>query len=278
MEELKQVVESLEVSDKSKKVYLSLVNRLGKFKFKFPLKKIEKESYVSEFLSQFPKESTRLDLLNLIIVIRTKKDLETKKLKELRSSIQKERVTNNVVTMKEKGKELETYESFNEELDKAHESKQWTKYIVNYLWKTFSVRNEDVNVVIVKSMKEANANPDKNYLVIQGSKIKYIRNKYKTVKKYGKQSHIISDSNFVSAVKKHGEGELLKGSQIGNVLRKLMIRKMGEADVMKMMIDYYFDKGDTEAINKIADTRGTSIDTIKKFYNVNAQEEIIREI
>ena len=137
---------------------------------------------------------------------------------------------------------------------------------------------EDVNVVIVKSMKEANANPDKNYLVIQGSKIKYIRNKYKTVKKYGKQSHIISDSNFVSAVKKHGEGELLKGSQIGNVLRKLMIRKMGEADVMKMMIDYYFDKGDTEAINKIADTRGTSIDTIKKFYNVNAEEEIIKEI
>ena len=109
MEELKQVVETLEVSDKSKKVYLSLVNRLGKFKFKFPLKKIEKESYVSEFLSQFPKESTRLDLLNLIIVIRTKKDLETKKLKELRSTIQKERVTNNVVTMKEKGKELETY-------------------------------------------------------------------------------------------------------------------------------------------------------------------------
>jgi len=57
-----------------------------------------------------------------------------------------------------------------------------------------------------------------------------------------------------------------------------MIRKMGEADVMKMMIDYYFDKGDTESINKIADTRGTSIDTIKKFYNVNAEEEIIREI
>ena len=125
-------------------------------------------------------------------------------------------MTNNVVTMKEKGKELVTYESFNEQLDQAHESKQWTKYIVNYLWKTFSVRNEDANVVIVTSMKEANANPDKIYLVIQESKINYIRNKYKTVKKYGKQSHIISESNFVSAVKKHGEGELLKGTQIGN--------------------------------------------------------------
>ena len=35
MEELKQVVETLEVSDKSKKVYLSLVNRLGNFNLNF---------------------------------------------------------------------------------------------------------------------------------------------------------------------------------------------------------------------------------------------------
>ena len=53
---------------------------------------------------------------------------------------------------------------------------------------------------------------------------------------------------------------------------------MTESDVMKMMIGYYLDKGDTEQINKIADTRGTSTDTTKKFYNVNAVEEIIREI
>ena len=70
MEELKKVEETLGVSDKSKKVYMSLVNRLGKFKFKFPLKEIEKEIYVSEFISQIPKESTRFDLLNHIIVIR----------------------------------------------------------------------------------------------------------------------------------------------------------------------------------------------------------------
>ena len=49
MEEFKRVVETLELSDKSKKVYLSLVNLLGKFNFKFPFKKIEKRIYVSEF-------------------------------------------------------------------------------------------------------------------------------------------------------------------------------------------------------------------------------------
>ena len=54
MEELKRVVVTFRVSGKSKKVYLSLVNRLGKLKLKFPSKKMEKESYVSVFLSQFP--------------------------------------------------------------------------------------------------------------------------------------------------------------------------------------------------------------------------------
>ena len=108
--------------------------------------------------------------------------------------------------------------------------------------------------------------------------MKCIRNKYRAVKQYGKQTLIISDSIFFSSVKKHGEGELLKSSQIGHVLRKVMTRKMGEAGVMKMVIDYYFDKGDTGAIDNIADTRSNSIGTIKKISNANAQEEIIRYI
>ena len=53
---------------------------------------------------------------------------------------------------------------------------------------------------------------------------------------------------------------------------------MGEAGVMKMVIDYYFDKGDTGAIDNIADTRSNSIGTIKKISNANAQGEIIRYI
>ena len=74
MEGLKQVAESIEVSDKPKKVYFiqypevqeNLSLSLGQFKFKFSLKKMGKENYVSEFLNQFPKES-----------FRNKKDLET---------------------------------------------------------------------------------------------------------------------------------------------------------------------------------------------------------
>ena len=66
--------------------------------------------------------------------------------------------------MKEKGNEEEIYEALNQQLDQAYESKQWTKFVANYLWKSFSVRIGDVNVVIVKSMKETNANSDKNYL------------------------------------------------------------------------------------------------------------------
>ena len=280
MEGIRKTIEGLEVSDKSKGVYKSLANRVAKHKMKIPLKKQEKVDYVSQFLNEnFEKDSTKLDLLNLIIVLRHADELETTKLKELRATIQKSRVNGNIDKMTKKGKDLLTLEQFNEKLDESLKDKHYKKYIVNWLWSHFCVRNEDVNVYIVKSIKETNEDDTKNYLVIQGNKIRYIRNKYKTIKAYGKKTHTITDKEFVSAVKKQGEGRLLgETTQIGNALRRLTIDKMGEADVCKMVIDHYYDNADTEKINEMASSRGTSIGVIKSFYNINAEQDIIREI
>jgi hypothetical protein len=45
-----------------------------------------------------------------------------------------------------------------------------------------------------------------------------------------------------------------------------------------MIIDDAYDKKDTERINELSKTRGSSIPTIKGNYNVNAEKEIIREL
>jgi hypothetical protein len=279
MEKIKTIIENLEISDKSKAVYKSIANRIGKHRMKLPLKKHENVDYVKQFLDEnYEKDSTKLDVLNLIIVLRTAEKMETTKLKELRSVIQKSRINNNIAKMNSKGKDLFTLEQFNQEMDEAFSNGQYKKYIVNYLWSHYCVRNEDVNVNIVKSLKEVTED-NQNYLVIQGNKIKYIRNKYKTVKAYGKKEHLIEDPQFIQAVKKNGVGKLLgETKQIGNVLRRLTINKMGEADVCKMVIDHYYDKKDTEMINQMASSRGTSIAVIKSFYNINAEQDIIREI
>jgi len=79
-------------------------------------------------------------------------------------------------------------------------------------------------------------------------------------------------------VKSHKEGKVLEGNQIGNALRKLMIKKMSEADVFKMLIDNSYYKEDTEKINELSKFRGTNIETILNFYNVNKKKEVIREM
>lgn len=277
MEELKNIINDLEVSDKSKKVYLSLLNRMGKHKFKFPLKNPEKQDYIQEFLEQFPKYSTKLDMLNLIIVLRNAKDLKTDKLKELRKTFQKNRINNNVETMNQKAKELLTLEQFKQKMNEAYDKEQYEKYIINYLWSNYGTRSKDVDVEIVKS-KKAMTNPEQNYLHLGKSGVTWFRNNYKTSKTYGKKQHLIKEEKFVNAVKELGLGNVLSGGQIGNALRKLMISNQNESDIFKMLVDEAYDREDTERINELSESRGTNITTVRNFYNVNKGNEIIREI
>ncbi len=277
MEELKNMINELDVSDKSKKVYVSLLNRMGKHKFKFPMKTPERSDYIEEFLREFPKYSTKLDLLNLVIVLRNAKDLKTDKLKELRKTFQKNRINDNVETMNQKAKELLTLEQFKQKLNESYDKEQYEKYIVNYLWSNYGTRSKDVDVEIVKS-KKAMTDQQQNYLHLAKSGVTWFRNNYKTSKTYGKKQHLIKEEKFVNAVKELGLGNILSGGQIGNALRKLMIENHNESDIFKLLIDHAYDNEDTERINELSETRGTNITTIRNFYNLNADKQIIREL
>jgi hypothetical protein len=91
----------------------------------------------------------------------------------------------------------------------------------------------DVDVVISKTKKEIEEG--KNYLVLQPKKVIYIRDSYKTHKKYGKQVHNITDDKFMTSVKKIGVGKMLEGS-LQNALRKLQIDKLKESDILRCLL------------------------------------------
>ena len=266
-------------SEKTAKVYVSIIKRLTKLGFKFPKSKSEKVDYIKQFFSdnEMLKASTRLDLLNLVIVLRTIEELPTEKLKAYRGELGKERLTNQVGKMADLKDTLMQLPDFTTKLMKAYEDGEWAKFIVNYLMMTYGTRNMDADVEIVKS-KKAMTDPDKNYLLITKNKVVWFRNKYKTVKTFGKQEHEITDPEFINAVKKQGVGRLFAEGQLSNGMRKLLIDGMNEARIFKMIIDASYDKKDTAEINRLSKSRGTSISTIKSFYNVNAEDEIIKEL
>jgi hypothetical protein len=266
-------------SDKTLKVYLSIIKRLEKLKFKFPKSKNEKVEYLKEFFleNKIEKASSRLDLLNLVIVLRTIQELPTEKLKQYRTELSKERLNNQVSKMSDLKDKLMSLPEFQKELMKSYENGEWAKFIVNYLMMTYGTRNLDVDVNIVKSKKDA-TDDNQNFLILSKDKVIWVRNKYKTFKTFGQQTHEITDPEFVRAVKKQGVGKLFTEGQLSNSIRKLLIDKMNEARIFKMVIDDAYDKKDTVRINELSKSRGTSISTIKSFYNVNAEDEIIKEL
>ena len=276
---MESILANKEFSEKTVKVYLSIIRRLTKLGFKYPNKKNEKVDYIKQFFSEnkIEKASSRLDLLNLVIVLRTIQELPTDKLKAYRGELGKERLTNQVGKMADLKDTLMQLPNFTTKLMKAYEDGEWAKFIVNYLMMTYGTRNMDADVEIVKS-KKAMTDPDKNYPLLTKNKVVWFRNKYKTVKTFGKQEHEITDPEFINAVKKQGVGRLFAEGQLSNGMRKLLIDGMNEARIFKMMIDAAYDKKDTTEINRLSKSRGTSIGTIKSFYNVNAEDEIIKEL
>lgn len=274
-----EILKKKEFSPKTEKVYVSIIKRLTKLGFKFPTKKAEKVDYIKEFFleNKLEKASTRLDLLNLIIVLRTIQEMPCEKLKEYRTELAKERVSKNVGKMNAVKETLMSLPDFNAELMKAYETGEYKKFIVNYLMSHYGTRNMDVDVEIIKS-KSGITSPTQNYLLVSKDKVSWIRNQYKTAKTFGIQQHELSDPEFVSAVKKHGVGRLFAEGQLSNAIRKVLINGMNEAKIFKMLIDDAYDKKDTAEINRLSKSRGTSIATIKSFYDVNATDEIIRQL
>lgn len=276
---MNSVLEKKTFSPKTTIVYLSIIKRLTKLGFKYPNKKNEKVEYIKEFFAEhkLDKASTRLDLLNLIIVLRAIEELPTDKLKDYRGQLSKERVTKNVGTMNEIKDTLMDIGKYREALMKAFEDGEYKKFIVNYLMLTYGVRNMDVDVQIIKDPKEM-TDDKQNYLILKGKKATWVRNSYKTKKTFGVQTHVITDPEFIKAVKEHGVGRIFAEGQLNNQLKKLLIEKMNEAKVFKMVVDEAYDAKDTKRINELSKSRGTSISTIKAFYNVNAEDEIIRDM
>ena len=125
--DLKELINEKEISESSKKVYLSLLKRMEKAKFKPPMRQNEKISYVKEHVSSFENPNTRLDMLNLIIVLRNIKELSVEKLKEFRSELKQQQKAHQVSKMADAGEKLMTYDDFTKALGDAYKKEEWKK-------------------------------------------------------------------------------------------------------------------------------------------------------
>jgi hypothetical protein len=245
------------ITEKTKKGYEQRIARLSRDGYTFR----ESVDETKQFLSNYPIQ-TRLDLLNVILVLDKEQGKNIEPWQQYRDQLYKE-VTKDR-EKKLKSKKLPSVPFFLKKLDELYESEQWYRYILNYLCFVFGVRNEDLDLDFHKSPN--------NYLIYEDGVCIYVRNKYKTVKTYGPKTHVIRNPKFIDAYQRCPVPHRPK--QIGPFLKLKLL--MPEGDMFKMHVKDLEEKGDTETIRLLAESRGTNIGTVLNYYNVNTEKYIIK--
>ena len=262
------------VSPQTQKTYLQISNTL-------PFNVLTSQPTIIKKLNELYKNpNTKALYLNMIILVRRHNKDETDKLIKFRNSLREEIVTLRKEKMSETKNELPSY---NELLGKLNEMKG-INYIINYLFVKHGVRNKDVNLMFVSKIPKDKQ--DENYLTHSKSKAQLDINDYKTDKTFGNKSIIITDKRFIQELKdlKLNDGEYLIRKKNGDKLKissfnerilNMSIDKLGEAKIFKVLIADLLDKKDFKKIEELVSTRGTSISTIMKSYNIynNGDEE-----
>tara|TARA_R110002126_G_scaffold127676_1_gene270027 strand:- start:1639 stop:2553 length:915 start_codon:yes stop_codon:yes gene_type:complete len=216
-------------------------------------------------------------LLNVAIVLKQVFDLKVDPLIEKRTQLIKDIKQHTAeVTNKDLKESLPTYKQLVTFRDNLFKDGKFTDYVINYLLMT-GVRNKDVNAIITRSDKDIKENT--NYLILNKSSVKYIRDDYKTKEKYDTKKETIKDKKLVEALNALlGDKEELPllntgGQQIAETsLNKFVstrtLDNIGQGAIFKVMVN-----GQPKKNEKLSAVRGTNLQIVKEFYDVNFKNE-----
>ena len=156
---------------------------------------------------------------------------------------------------------LPTREEIFKEINGLYLKEDYKEYIINYLLYHYSVRNLDLQLEIIHDGDEIKK--DKNYLIIMKTRIKYLRQNYKTHTTYGNKIISITNKDFYKAVIEYDDNFLLKTKNLTNELKKYIVLGLNETTFARAMLK---DAGVKEA-DKIGKSRGTSLNVIEQHYS-----------
>lgn len=262
------------IKNLSKNTQVNHKNQLNKYLEIFGEYPFGHEVNIVENVETIDNQSKRLTFLKTISKIRKVNELPNEKILLLMKN------TNDVLTQKyinknikiKEDKLLPSYEYMIDELDKSYKEGEWKKYIINYLLLNLNVRNKDVDIKIVRNKSDA-TDENQNYIVIKKNSSLYIRNKYKTSKTYGQKMNLLKSKKIVKAINEFigtedsidllGE-DLKTTSNIGNVVRRYIIGKLKETDVLRLVLAH---KNSLDGSYGISKNRGTSVNTLQNNYN-----------
>lgn len=274
MSELETFLESkTNLTASSVKNYTSVYKRI-KQHLSTDITKSEEDTLI-DVVNMIENVSSKIVLLNLMIMIRTHFELSIKKLDKFREQLFIERDKYTSKKLFEKNNDLPSYQ----DIDNYIKTLETNKYIVNYLTFYFGLRNKDVNLFLTTRKDTKNINTETNYMIVKKTEIEIIVNDYKTVKNYLQKRIVIRNKHFVNVCNSlpintyllTGDENPINESSLHNTITRMLFKHedkhLGEADYFKILVRE--KKSNLNELKKIAEYRGTSLDTIIQYYNLN---------
>ena len=155
------------------------------------------------------------------------------------------------------------------------------KYIVSFLMFKLTCRNMDIALADLHAKPKDSYDENRNHIIIDGSKVIFIRNRYKTVKKYGVKTNIINVKKFTDMVKTYlgasekkpmfsqKNGAEITGSSIASYLKKFIVLGLNEGQIVKIVLKHADETGSYNMLRTISNNRGTSISVLLSEYDIS---------
>lgn len=169
-------------------------------------------------------------------------------------------------------------------------NENWRGYIINFLLINYNTRNADLDLQFVKTIHETKADKKRNYIVIRKHDFVYIRNNYKTFKKYKQKRHIFKSVPFSRAVKSFiaqhppntdvylldKNGLPINNNSVANYIKKFTYKNLTEGDYNKVAVSSITEIADLRELEKLGERRGTDLNTLIQYYNIPYNEKLWR--
>ena len=231
-----------------------------------------------DFLIQSVKdvsESAQTRNVALSVIFRVREGMNNAKLELFRIQNNKKRNRDTIAKQSAEFKKYENveYNDLSAYVEQQFKNKDYVSHIINYLLVHKNVRNQDVNVYITSDKSD---NLEGNYIqIINGSRVRYVRNNYKTFSTYGRKSNDITTKSFVKSVielqKQYGDnyhilGKDIKSTSLTKKITSYTMMGMTEASIFKVVLKTF--REDPDILKNISLNRGTSLDVIVNEYDV----------
>lgn len=252
------------------KLYKSQLNTMAdKFSFK------TRQSTILKWFNTIENVNTKSNKLNAIILLRKHYNLTNDLLRDTREGNFKDIETYRKKSLKTLDDNLITYEDLIEKLNQM--TSKW--FMLNYMYVHYGLRNKDLNVVFLEELPEPEDRQKQNIIIYEDGAVEFYINVYKTKKSYSEKVLKITDEKFINIFKEQNlqDGEPLFSKQdkkaytpysFNVISARNSIDKLGETKIMKILVKHYLDDNNFKRLNELQASRGSSLTTILKSYNL----------